>query len=119
MGMDKKEALKILKNEKYPVRLISAIMVAIESLEKELSDNWIPISERLPTREEYNKNDGRFIVTDGNRVYQSLFDVYEKKCFLDVIYKGNCNYEEIIDNRVIAWQSLPEPYRGDGDMEKS
>lgn len=30
---------------------------------------WIPVEERLPTQEEYLKDDGRFILDDGNRRY--------------------------------------------------
>lgn len=41
-----------------------------------LRGKWIKVSDRLPTREEYQKNDGRFIVTDGNRVEQGFFDIY-------------------------------------------
>lgn len=88
---------------------VHAIEFAIQELEKV---GWIRVSERMPTREEYSKNNGRFIVTDGNRVYQSLFDIYEKKCFMDVEYKGNSKFEEILDNRVIAWHALPEIYNG-------
>ena len=74
-------------------------------------ESWIPVSERFPTKEECLKNDGRFIVTDGQRVYQSLYDIYEKQSFVEVYYKGNCNFLSTVDERVIAWQPLPEPYK--------
>ena len=82
---------------------------------KELSklrqyNTWIPISERLPNREEYLKNDGYFIVTDGNRRYQGLFDIYDGK-FKFSKHSSGFYYELIEDKCVIAWQSLPEPYR--------
>lgn len=70
-----------------------------------LKNRWVPCSERLPNKDEYTKNDGRFIVTDGNRVYQGLFDIYRGIFVKD--YFGNVPVE---DECVIAWQSLPEPY---------
>lgn len=67
--------------------------------------NWIPCSERLPTKEESIKNDNRFILDDGNRRYGGLFD-YEKQCFVQFdFWKGL-----VEDKCVIAWQPLPEVY---------
>ena len=80
-----------------------------------LKNRWIPCSERFPNKEEYLKDDGRFIVTDGNRVYQSIYDIYINKCFrtlqlnclVDLGYQSNFE----VDKRVIAWQPLPEVYK--------
>ena len=83
---------------------------AISALEKQLTDMWIPISKRMPNHEEYCKNDGRFIVTDGNRVYQALFDIYDCKAFCN---GGGKLWDLIIDTRPIAWQPLPELWKGD------
>lgn len=69
------------------------------------NNGWIRIEERYPTREEYIKNDGRFIVTDGNRVYQLMYDIYEKKCFVEI----SCQELELFaDKKVVAWQPMPE-----------
>lgn len=73
------------------------------------ADPWIPCSERLPNQEEYLKDDGRFIVTDGNRRYQGMFDIYDGKFKHD---RFDCILEE--DKCVIAWMPLPEPYKGGG-----
>lgn len=107
--------------EDYPIELqnqdnqdlYNANLVAISALEKQLNGGWIPVSERLPTKEEFIKNDSRFIVTDGQRVYQSLYDMYEKQSFVEVYYKGNCNLLSMVDERVIAWQPMPEKYKGE------
>ena len=61
-------------------------------------------SERLPNRDEYLQNDGRFIVSDGNRTYQGLFDEYRSIFIKD--FFGSVPVE---DQCVIAWQSLPRP----------
>lgn len=86
-----------------------AIKALTEKLERE--QGWIPVRERLPTKEEYNENSGRFIVTDSNRVYQLLFDIYDKNQFVNITYLGNCNFNESVDERVIAWMVLPKPYK--------
>ena len=74
---------------------------------------WIPCSERMPNKDEYLKNDGRFIVTDGNRVYQSIY-IYSAHCFRTLVlfdFGSRSNFE--VDNCVIAWMPLPEPYKAD------
>ena len=68
---------------------------------------WIPVSERLPTKEEYIANNGLFIVSDGNRTYAEYFDVYNSmKYFGEPTMNGFR-----VDRCVIAWMSLPEPYK--------
>lgn len=77
-----------------------------------VANTWIPVTERMPNREEYVKNDGRFILDDGNRRYQGIFDIYDGK-FKFSKHVSGLNYELIEDNCVIAWQPLPEPWEGD------
>lgn len=78
------------------------------------SNGWIPCSERLPNWNEYEKNDGRFIVTDGNRVYQSIFDIYfANGCFKTLklfhFVGGTQSASFEVDKCVIAWMELPAP----------
>ena len=74
-----------------------------------MNDDWIPCEERMPTKEEYLKDDGRFILDDGNRRYQGLFDIYDGKFKFSKHISG-IHYELFEDNCVIAWQPLPKPY---------
>ena len=67
------------------------------------------MEERLPTKEEFLKDDGRFILDDGNRRYQGLFDIYDGKFKFSRNTSG-IHYELFEDKSVIAWQPLPEPY---------
>lgn len=53
---------------------VSESIGIVNRVEQEYNDGWIPVSKRLPNKDEYTKNDGRFIVTDGNRVYQSIYN---------------------------------------------
>lgn len=76
--------------------------------------DWIPCSERLPNREEYLKDNGRFILDDGNRRYQGIFDIYDGK-FKFAKHISGLHYELFDDNCVVAWQPLPEPYQPEGE----
>lgn len=77
---------------------------------------WIPCSERLPNKEEYLKDDGRFMLDDGNRRYQGLFDIYDGK-FKFTKHISGLNYELFEDNCVVAWMPLPKPYRPEEESE--
>ena len=68
---------------------------------------WIPVTKRLPTKEEYIANNGLFIVSDCNRTYSEHFDIYDKKCFGE-----HTMYGFRADIAVTAWMPLPEPYKG-------
>lgn len=74
------------------------------------NDGWIPVEERMPTKEEFLKDDGRFILDGGNRRYQGLFDIYDGK-FKFSRHISGIHYELFEDKCVIAWQPLPDPYR--------
>ena len=74
------------------------------------NDGWIPVEERMPTKEEFLKDDGRFILDDGNRRYQGLFDIYDGK-FKFSRHISGIHYELFEDKCVIAWQPLPELYK--------
>ena len=74
------------------------------------NDGSIPVEERMPTKEEFLKDDGRFILDDGNRRYQGLFDIYDGK-FKFSRHISGIHYELFEDKCVIAWQPLPDPYR--------
>ena len=76
-------------------------------------NEWIPVSERLPTEEEYIDNNGLFIVSDGNRTYAEYLDIYNSmKCFGEPTMGGFR-----VDRCVIAWQPLPAPYKADSEGE--
>lgn len=49
---------------------------AIKEVAEEIAENmkWIPCKDRLPTMEECKKNDCHFILDDGNRQYEGIFD---------------------------------------------
>lgn len=78
---------------------------------QEKAEGWIPVSERLPTKEEYIANNGLFIVSDGNRNYAEYFDIYDSKKFGELIVFGFR-----VDKCVIAWMPLPvKPYKAESE----
>lgn len=107
---------RILRNkfaEEVTDKEITALVAAEDIIQNCIyneNGGWIPVGERLPTMEEYQKNDGRFILDDGNRRYQGLFDVYERKFKVTKYISGIIPVFED-DSEVIAWMPLPEPYR--------
>lgn len=88
------------------VACINKAIKIVENLASEHNAGWIPCSERLPSKEEYQKCNGQFIVSDGNRTYTTYFDIY------DTLKFGEPTITKfVIDRCVIAWQPLPEQYR--------
>lgn len=85
-------------------------------IRKHMNDGWIPVEERLPTMEEYQKDDGRFILDDGNRRCAGYFNVYTGRFYS---YQHITQYmAELHENNwVIAWHPLPEPYRPERSEE--
>ena len=89
---------------------IRGIRYAKDVIRKHMNDGWIPVEERLPTMEEYQKDDGRFILDDGNRRCAGYFNVYTGRFYS---YRHITQYmAELHENNwVIAWSPLPEPYQ--------
>lgn len=65
---------------------------------------WISVNDRLPNMDEYQDNNGCFIVTDGNRRYAAYYDIYECKKFGCV----ESNFRIEPDDCVIAWMPMPK-----------
>lgn len=82
--------------------IAEAFEVAFRALER---SRWIPVSERLPSRDEYIKNNGLFNVSDGNRSYSEWFDIYDKQRFGEPTMTGFR-----VDYAVAAWMPLPTPF---------
>ena len=85
-----------------------AIKDAIEVIQEEAkTGSWVYCSERMPTSDEYIQNDGRFIVTDGMRVYQRHFDPYKYNMFIEPMVSNTLN--DLLDYSAVAWQPMPAP----------
>lgn len=69
--------------------LVRAIWLLDDVLE---NYEWIKCSDRLPTMEECQRNDCRFIVSDGNRVYADWFD-YMADGYIDPKWIESLSYQ--------------------------
>lgn len=85
--------------------------VAVDEIQKEYNNGWIPCSERLPNEEEMKRaccngsGDSEFIVMIEGAIKPTTLYRTQEGFWTDgkwEIYK------------VIAWQPLPEPYKEEG-----
>ena len=85
---------------------IFAYEVAISALEHQLTDMWIPVSERMP---EFDQN--CLVTADDEEIYTSKFYGYGEECqgfreYPDGVWEINqCELE------ALAWRPLPEPWK--------
>lgn len=107
------------------------VSLAIKALEERPQDKWIPVCERLPNDlepvnitwinhepEPYYKEikDKPFTATG---VYFNGQWYWWSTLCTDILAEYSNNYDDIIDTaiEVIAWQPLPEPYKGGDNNE--
>jgi hypothetical protein len=82
----------------------------IETLEKQLTNGWIPVSERLPKPKEYSE----VWITNINECVSHAY-------FSDGNFRfDNYGGKAIVREWIIAWKpyATPEPYKEDKDAEK-
>ena len=109
---------KECKNDDCTVCVCERVMEIIRSHMDEVNDtnvpsNWIPCSERLPNEEE-------FIKAYCRNIYAVEFIVMIKGATLPTtLYFKNGSWTDMEGNyyNVVAWQPLPEPYRGGKENE--
>ena len=71
-------------------------LIAIQALENQLKDKWIPVSEKP-------KEDGSYLTTIDGAI-----------CGIEEPFTGTCWFENgkwDEDGYVLAWKPLPEPYK--------
>lgn len=67
------------------------------------NDGWVPVEDRLPTKEECEKDNNEFLVqTDTGERFS---------CEYDPLANGFDNPLWCCNVPVVAWQPLPEPYQ--------
>ena len=109
--IDEKKLMKEVRYLKSVIRHNPAIDEIIKLIkQQEVVGEWIPVSERLPNEEEFKKDDGRFMLDDGNRRYQGFFDIHDG-CFKFSAHISGLFPELVEDKNVIAWQPLPKRYK--------
>lgn len=110
-ALEEKPTVSFAINPDYVTELQEHNKELIKQLEEveRSQDKWIPVSERLPSHNEYIKNNGLFNVSDGNRSYSEWFDIYDKQGFGEPTMAGFR-----VDYAVMAWQPLPKSYKKGG-----
>ena len=105
--MDRKEATQhIIRHMvahdigKYPhIKIGEALNMAIEALQ-EPERKWIPVSERLP------------------KEYETVIGVTDLNYYCIAVYCKQYGFRSMdvgVESDIIAWQPLPEPYKGGKD----
>lgn len=97
-----------INGDEYILSLLSNIKNAPSVTPQQT--RWFLVSKRLPNHDEYIKNNGLFIVSDGNRNYCEWYDIYDEQKFGKPTINGF-----YIDKCVIAWMPLPEPYKAESE----
>ena len=92
------------KYNKTEIVELSEALINLKCMTEQQGNSWIPVSERLPNMEECQKNDCRFIVTDGDRVYEDSFDY-----MADGYMQPYWTYSTMC--QPTAWMPLPESYK--------
>ena len=98
--------------KKYHNNNIESLNLAIKTLEKQLTNSWIPVSERLPNDEECNKfdlmhpNHRKFICT----IKIADYEPQTRELYFSEIFGWKYGPEDY-NKYVIAWMSIPESYK--------
>ena len=79
-------------------------------IRKHMNDGWISVEERMPTKQECEKDNNEFLVqTDTGERFS---------CEYDPLSNGYDNPLWRCNVSVVAWQPLPEPYRPERGHEE-
>ena len=81
----------------------------VDDIRKHMNDGWIPVEERMPTKEECKKDNNEFLVqTDAGERFS---------CEYDPLANGFDNPLWCCNVPVVAWRPLPEPYQAERSMK--
>lgn len=121
--MVRKEAIELIEEEKSllcdidigeETKIAQAYDMAIKALKRKQQTKWIPVTERLPEEDidvfiTVCIPDGRGGVMKLLKIaaYGQVNPMVNKKCWV------TDDFRRIDKAEVIAWQSLPEPYKED------
>ena len=89
------------------IQRFEALKMAIEALQEPQVGGWIPVTEKLP-----ENGCGVLVTVNGkhnNIIFVNALEIAEYRNTEGWIIEG---YLDWLDPNVIAWQPLPEPYKG-------
>jgi hypothetical protein len=106
------KAIECLKTQKDNLGMVVSEEVcnlAISSLENQLTNGWIPVNVSLP-----DVDKSRSYLVTKKSVDSEEGKTYNEACteiFWVSDCKWDCERDELCDWKVVAWQTLPEPYK--------
>lgn len=107
MNKDIERAIEELEELKYVSRdlKVEHINLAIEALEKQLKGGWIPVSERLPEKEDIYR------VTVKYENFAGIYSTVRMATYENGNWNIHGSQPVILNKKVIAWRELSEPYK--------
>lgn len=110
-------AEEMIKDEESPEKVLNALLTDLKAYEK--FNGWIPVSERLP--EEHESIFMKYKGTDKWKI--GMFEKCSDKVKVTIEFEDGTritktlhtidgNWERFFNGKVIAWQPLPEPWKG-------
>ena len=108
--MTREEAINVITNadlSKVEDRVIKAIFYLCTNKALEQEPRWIPVSERLPKRENSEQLRGWYLTTNAYGSVGVTKYEFENGSF-GFIGWGS-------DIRIVAWMPLPEPYKAESE----
>lgn len=86
-----------------------ALNLAIKALEQ---TEWIPVSERLPKAGEYIGDVAKYYLVQ-NEYGDMLVARYTHSEYWEQMYQL-----KPIEDKIVAWMSLPKPYKAESEVEE-
>lgn len=86
-----------------------SILRIIDEQQTENNDNWIPVEERLPKETEKEYYPVMYVTTSYGVVAWGFYRVKDEQWYLynDIMEE----FESVENNKIVAWQPFPKPYR--------
>lgn len=74
-------------------------------------ERWIPVEERFPEDNNEEFYDSVIVTLDSGRVAEGCYRSADKEWWIDA--PDGHHFSENQTGHVVAWQPLPEPYKGE------
>ena len=90
---------------------ITALEEYLSSKKKNGNDGWIQVEDELPKETEKEYYPVMYVTTSYGVVAWGFYRVKDEQWYLynDIMEE----FESVENNKIIAWQPLPEPYRSE------